>query len=454
VESTWLAFDLGATSWRAILGRERGGRLELEELARRANTPVAGPGGGLHWDLQAIRSGMLEVLGELAAARGQRPQSIGIDSWSIDYGLLDERGELLEAPRCYRDPRNLGMKRELAGRIGERELFRRTGLMAEDITTLCQLAAARRHTPQLLDRARRLLFIPDLLRCWLCGGAAATDFTLATTSQLYNLGAGTWDESLLAAVGLPARVLPEVRHGPQVLASLSPEAQAQTGLGPVPVTLGASHDTAAAFSSVPAHEHTAVLSSGTWSILGTHRPAARHLERIDPNRFGYEGNPDGTVRLITNIPGMWILERCLEVWRRSGLSLSYDRLVEGAAAAVAFAGRIDPWDPAFEAPEDMPEAIRSFCARCGQRAPRTPFETARAIFQGLARAYAAALGELEGITGRRFRRLQVIGGGSRNRLLNGFIAEQTGLQVVQGEAEATAVGNIRNQQKALRGPRA
>ena len=432
-----------------MLGREREGRLELEELAREANVPVPGPGGGLHWNLQAIRAGMLEVLGGLAA-RGIRPESIGIDSWSIDYGLLDERGELLERPRCYRDPRNLGMKRELAERIGERELFRRTGLMAEDITTLCQLAAARRDTPQLLDRARRLLFIPDLLRYWLCGGAAATDFTLATTSQLYNLVTGRWDESLAAAVSLPVQAMPEVRHGLQVLAPLSPEVQAQTGLGPVPVTLGASHDTAAAFSSVPADEGTAVLSSGTWSILGTHLPAPRHLEQIDPNRFGYEGNPDGTVRLITNIPGMWILERCLATWRDMGLSSSYDRLVEGAGEAGAFAGRIDPWDPAFEAPADMPEAIRRQCAARGQQEPRTPFETARAIFRGLAAAYAAALRELAGITGRRFRRLLVIGGGSRNRLLNGFIAGETGLEVVQGEAEATAAGNIRNQQKALR----
>jgi rhamnulokinase len=256
MEKSWLAFDLGATSWRAMLGRELEGRLELEEVDRRPNVPVPDAEGGLHWDLQAIRAGILQVLGRLAA-REIRPRSIGIDSWSIDYGLLDERGELLEAPRSYRDPRNLGMKREMAALIGERELFRRTGLMAEDITTLCQLAAARRHTPQLLDRARRLLFIPDLLRYWLCGGAAATDFTLATTSQLYNLGTGAWDESLLAAVGLAAGVLPEVRHGPQVLAPLSPEVQTQTGLGPVPVTLGASHDTAAAFWSVPADERTA-----------------------------------------------------------------------------------------------------------------------------------------------------------------------------------------------------
>ena len=449
MEKSWLAFDLGATSWRAMLGRERAGRLELEEIARRANTPVLGPGGGLHWDLQAIRTGMLEALAGLAA-RGVRPRSIGIDSWSIDYGLLDECGELLEAPRCYRDPRNLGMKRELAGRIGERELFRRTGLMAEDITTLCQLAAARRGTPELLDRARRLLFIPDLLRYWLCGGEAATDFTLATTSQLYNLAAGRWDPRLLAEVSVPAGILPEVRHGPQVLARLSQEVQSQTGQGPVPVTLGASHDTAAAFSSVPADEHTAVLSSGTWSILGTHLPAPRHLEEIDPNRFGYEGNPDGTVRLITNIPGMWLLERCLDAWRKEGLSLSYDRLVEGAAEAGAFTGRIDPLDPAFESPADMPEAIRRHCARTGQQEPCTPFQTARAIFQGLAAAYAGALRELAAITRRRFQRLLVIGGGSRNRLLNGLIAGQTGLEVLQGEAEATAVGNILNQQQALR----
>jgi rhamnulokinase len=345
------------------------------------------------------------------------------------------------------------MKQKVAERFGERELFRRTALMAEDITTLCQLAAARRNTPELLDRARQLLFIPDLLRYWLCGGACATDFTLATTSQLYNLGQRRWDEELAAAYSISASILPEVRHGPQVLAPLGPEVREQTGQSPVPVTLGASHDTAAAFSSVPVDEYTAVLSSGTWSILGTHLPEPARLEEIDPNRFGYEGNPDGTVRLIRNIPGMWLLERCLACWQEEGRVLGYDELVAGAAEAGTFASRIDPCDPSFEAPQDMPEAIRRHCAASGQREPMTPFETARAIFLGLAAAYADALRELAGITRRRFRSLLVIGGGSRNRLLNRLIAEHTGLEVIQGEAEATAVGNIRNQQKALQAER-
>jgi rhamnulokinase len=449
LELSYLAFDLGATSWRAILGRDRGERLELEELARRSNTPVRDQG-GLFWDITGILRGMHGVLRQLAQ-RGIHPSSIGIDSWSIDYGLLDESGTLLEAPRCYRDPRNIGMKAKVAQRVGSRELFRRTGLMAEDITTLCQLSAAREHAPAILDRAWRLLFIPDLLRSWLCGGAEATDFTLATTSQLFNLRSGRWDEQLPVMFGIPARILPEVRHGPQVLAPLSASVRELTGLGPVPVTLGASHDTAAAFSSVPADGQTAILSSGTWSILGIHLPEPLFSDAIDPNRFGHEGNPDGTVRLITNIPGMWILERCMEAWQAQRQPLTYAGLAEGARQAGGFPSRIDPCDPAFEAPPDMTIAIGGYCTKTGQPAPRTPFETARAIFLGLANAYSDALQELSRITGRRFRRLQVIGGGSRNRFLNQLISEQSGLEVIPGEVEATAVGNILNQKRALQG---
>ncbi len=442
-----LAFDLGASNWRAVLGWKEGASVRLEEVARRRNVPYEREG-GLFWDIQGIFQGMKEVLRELAG-RGIQPAAVGIDSWSIDYGLLDHRGGLLETPRSYRDRRNLGMRRIVAERFGARELFRRTALMHEDITTLCQLCAAREQTPELLEQAACLLFIPDLLRFWLCG-RRATDFTLATTSQLYDIHRRRWDGELLAGAGLPAGILPEVVPAPAVLAALSPEIRAETGAGAVPVTTGASHDTAAAFSTIAPEAGSAVLSSGSWSILGVHMERPEHLDAIDPERFGYEGNPDGTVRLVCNIPGMWILEQCRAAWQAAGTPVTYPEIVRGARDEAGFESRIDPYHPLLEAPREMPAAIAAYCREAGQRVPQTPFQTARAIFLGLAATCAASLREIEQITGQRVGVLHVIGGGSRNELLNELIAEAAGVEVRAGQAEATALGNILNQRRALR----
>jgi len=448
MQKVFLAFDLGATSWRAILGRRGPAGLALEEVHRGRHAPRESSG-GLFWDIQGIFDGMKGVLRNVAS-RGISPSCIGIDSWSVDYGLLDTNGALLEPPRCYRDPRNRGMAARIASLVGQRNLFARTGLIAEDITTLCQLAAARDMTPQLLKSASALLFIPDLLRYWLCG-KRATDFTLATTSQMYSIVVGGWDDGLLSRLGIPPVILPAILRGNSVLAPLARDVQAETGLGAVPISIGTSHDTAAAFSTQPADDESAILSSGTWSMLGIHMKRPLFLESIDPERFGYEGNPDGTVRLLCNIPGMYILEQCREGWQKEHGDLAYETLITGAEGIPSFSSRIDPYDPALALPGDIPKEIRRFCSRTGQQEPRTPFETARAIFLGLADTYARALGELQSISRRSLRRIIVIGGGSRNAFLNRLIQERTGIVVLPGEAEATAVGNILAQEEALAG---
>jgi rhamnulokinase len=240
-----------------------------------------------------------------------------------------------------------------------------------------------------------------------------------------------------------------VRTGHSVLSALHADRQRETGLGSVPVTIGASHDTAAAFMTQPPEEDGAILSSGTWSMLGVHLPRPVFPASIDPTRFGHEGNPDGTVRLLCNIPGMWILEQCMESWRRRGIDHSYETLARGAEECAAFTTRIDPYDPAFALPEDMPTAIRAHCIRTGQQEPRTPFETARSIFLGLAECYDAALRELSTLSGLSIRRVRVIGGGSRNLLLNALFQERSGVEVVRGQPEATALGNIMSQEMAL-----
>jgi rhamnulokinase len=439
---TFLAFDLGASSCRAVLGTEGGdGRVALEEISRLDNAPIA-RGDGLFWDIEGIWEWMVCAI---AAAAPRAPAAIGIDSWSVDYGLLGADGQLLEQPRCYRDVRNRGMSQKLAARIPLRELFLRNGLMAEDFTTLCQLIAAREGTPDLIDRARRLLFIPDLLRLRLCG-VEATDLTLATTSQMFDIRSGRWDGELLGALGLPSDILPTVIPSSSVLSVLERSVRNRTGAGPVPVVTGASHDTAAAFSTVPRRKGAAALSSGTWSILGIHMDAPVWSAGIDPLRIGYEGNTDGSVRLVANIPGMWIIEQCRTAWKSRGEDYDYRSLVSGARLSRCSTA-VDPYDPSFAAPPDMPEAVAAHLP-VGERAPS---DITRAVLLGLAGAYTRMVRELSAIAGERIESLTVMSGGSRNELLNEMIGERAGIRIEKGLVEATTVGNIMNQRTALAG---
>jgi len=441
-----LAFDLGASNWRAALAYQEGAGFRLEEIYREENSPIQ-RGNGLFWDIDRIFGGMKRVLCDVAR-RGAHISSIGIDSWSVDYGLLDEAGVLLEPPRCYRDPRTQGMTQELAARIGLETLFSRTTVLAEDLTTLCQLLAARKQTPAILERAARLLFIPDLLRYWLCG-QCATDFTLATTSQMYNLEQADWDEELLSRLDLPDRILPKVFGVGTMLGRLKPQLQRETGLGPVPIVTGASHDTAAAFLAAAAGDDSAILSSGTWSILGVNLPHTLPSAAIDPRRFGYEGNPDGSVRLVHNVPGMWLLDRCRTEWKGRGIERTYEELIEEARQCSGFASRIDPHWTGFLYPESMLEAIGSYMRETAQPEPRSPGEFTRAILSGLAESYARALDELRALTNRTLGCLIVVGGGAQNTLLNDLTASQANVVVSPGYIEATILGNVQNQVLAL-----
>jgi rhamnulokinase len=437
-----LAFDLGASSWRAALAFRNEAGVHVEDIYREENSPVERPE-GLFWDIDRIFNGIKRVLKEVARRRVLLA-SIGIDSWSVDYGLLDDTGTLLEPPRCYRDPRNRGMLEVLSSRIGLDELFSRTGALAEDITTLCQLLVAQRQTPSILERAANLLFIPDLLRYWLCG-QCATDFPLATTSQLYNLQQRAWDEELLARLGLPFRFLPKVMGAGTVLGRLSAQLQSETGLGPVPIITGASHDTAAAFLAASGNEESAILSSGTWSVLGVNLPQTLPAGKVDPQRFGYEGNPDGSLRLVHNIPGMWLLERCRTEWKRAGVECAYEALIEEAQKCGDFASRTDPYWAGFVYPESMLKAIREYMRETAQTQPQSPGEFTRAILLGLAESYARTLDELRAYTNKNLAHLIVVGGAAQNQLLNELTARRARVDVSSGCIEATLFGNVLNQ---------
>ena len=456
-QQIYLAFDLGASSGRAILGRVAdGGSVELEEVHRFANAPVT-TDAGVFWDINGLLESMLEAM-RTVAARGVAPLAIGVDTWGVDFALLDESGELLERPRSYREGRNAGMSRRIVERIGAERLLARTGSMHQDHASLCQLAAAAEHTPELLARARRLLFIPDLLCYWLCG-AVGTDCTFASTSQMYDVLRREWATDILSELSLPAEILPPVQTGPGVVGTLSEAAQARTGLGAVPVVSGAGHDTGAAFGicrgpDMPDPDDLVVISSGTWSILGVFVDAHLPGGALDPTRFGYEANPDGSLRIISNLTGGWLIEQCRNVWAGEGVDCSYEALISAAREAAGGARASAVLDTGWEGfmhPPDMPAAIAEHCRATDQPVPTTPGEFAQVIFVSLAESYARAIAELRAKTGRALRELYMIGGMSRNEYLNELTAERARVEVSVGPAEATAMGNIAVQVQAIEG---
>lgn len=443
-KSVYLAFDLGATSWRAVLGwYDENSEIQIKEVHREKNIPIKN-NSGVFWDIHRIFAGIIKVISELSS-KNIEVKSIGIDSWSVDYALLDAQGELLELPRCYRDPRNENMLEKLSRYVDIDTLFNSTKVLAEDITTLCQLMAAKENTQELLEQADCLLFVPDLLRYWLCG-KQVTDFTLATTSQLYNIQNKNWDYELLEQLRLPVDILPEIIHKPGIIGYLSDEIQKQTGMGGIPVVIGASHDTAAAFSIIDDRENTVVLSAGTWSILGVFVSGFQTADTIDYMHFGYEGNVDGSFRLVHNVPGMYLLEKCIDAWSTQKIDVTYEALIDEAREYNNIHSRLDPFWQGFNEPESMPDAIVEYCRSTSQTAPQTVGEYVRIIFESLAGAYAVAIDIMQRLTEKKLTKILIIGGASRNSLLNKLIGAATKLDVCTGNVEATSVGNIMNQQ--------
>ncbi len=437
-ESTVLAFDLGATSGRAILGRLSGGKLELSEIHRFPNDPVR-YNGELHWDMPRLWHEMQAGL-RLAAQSGQPLAGVGVDTWGVDYALLGESGILLENPYHYRDQRTQGMVEKACGVVGADRIYDVTGVQFMALNTLFQLYAASQRTPRLLALAESLLTIPDLLNYWLTG-VQVCEYTFATTTQFLDRRTGSWACGLLRDLGIPSHFLKPIVQPGSALGGLRPEL-AQAALKGAVVTAPACHDTGSAVAAVRTGGATAFLSSGTWSLLGTEIPEAIVSEASRRLNFTNEGGVGGTFRLLKNITGMWLLEECRKAWESSGGRHSYGELCDLASAEEPFRALIDPDDALFAAPEDMPRAIDAYCARTGQPAPRTPGAYTRTILESLALKYRWVLEQLGTIAGARFEQIRVIGGGCRNAVLNQFTADATGCRVLAGPVEATALGNI------------
>jgi rhamnulokinase len=442
VSETYLAFDLGAESGRAMLATLRGGALDLREVRRFANAPVR-LNGSMHWDVLRLWHDMGEAM---ASAAASRPASVGVDGWGVDYALIGERGNLLENPYHYRDARNEGMMEAVLERVSRDKIYAVTGIQFLQINTLFQLYAACRLTPMVIDAARTLVTVPDLLNFWL-SGRVCSEYTIATTTQFVEARTRTWATRLLEEIGLPTRLLPEMVQAGSIIGTV--RADAVPALAGTPVVVPACHDTGSAVASVYAGGTTAFISSGTWSLLGTELDAPVISAKARDLNFTNEGGVCGTTRLLKNIGGLWLLQACRRSWAANGQTIEYDALLSSAADdRLSFTSLIDPDCHAFLNPSDMPGEIARFCRQTSQREPVGPGAYARAILESLALKYRVVLESLEEITGRRFDSIRIVGGGSRNRLLNQFTADATGRTVIAGPVEATALGNVAMQMVA------
>ena len=423
-----------------------GTRLEISEVNRFPNDPVK-KAESWHWDLDRLFAGIKQGIALAIKQYGHAVVSVGVDTWGVDYGLLDTQGKLLDVPFQYRDKRTQGMQEEACRRMPGREIYERTGIQFMFFNTLFQLLAEAK-SPQI-EKAGRLLFMPDLVN-YLLTGVAVNERSIASTSQLLNPSSQTWDHELIKAMGLPERIFSKLVDAGTVLGELQASVAAETGAKNVRVIVPASHDTASAVVGVPAQEPEPVfLSSGTWSIIGRELSRPVISDASFQATFSNEGGVFGTTRFLKNIAGMWLLQECKRAWDAAGKSISYDELVNRAQAATPFASFIDPDANDFQAPPDMPAAIAAFCQRTDQAVPTDPGAFTRIILESLALKYRMMKELLARVTGKPIDRIYIVGGGSRNQILNQFTADALNCRVMAGPVEATSTGNIVMQLFAL-----
>lgn len=436
----YLAFDLGASGGKAVLGTLEGQRLTLEGVYRFPNGPTQ-ICGRLHWNVVGLFHEVVAGLSR-AAERAPRLDGIGIDTWGVDYALLSASGELLGLPYHYRDARTAGMMEEAFRHVPRAEIYRATGIQFMALNTVYQLMAASRREPELLESAARLLFMPDLLHYWLTG-VAQSEYTIASTSQLFRADGTGWASELIEALGLPRHIFPPVVPPGTFVGPLLDEVRASAALEPTTVIAPACHDTAVAVAAVPAsRENWAYLSSGTWSLLGVELDRPICSAAALAHNFTNEGGIAGTRRFLTNAAGLWLVQECRRAWTHGDDAPDYSELADMAARAPALRCLVDPDDPCFAAPGDMPSRIREYCGRTGQSPPDNRGAIVRCVLDSLALKYAHNLRVIEEVTGRAVEVVHVVGGGARNELLCQLTADALERPVVTGPAEAAAVGNV------------
>ena len=443
-----LGIDLGASSGRAMLGTLEGKKLTIREIHRFLNEPVT-LCGRFVWDMPRLFHEIKQALLKLSKS-GETVDAIGIDTWGVDFGLLDKNGHLLSLPVHYRDARTNGIPEKVRAIIPDEELFARTGIAFNSFNTLYQLYAMKEEGDPALESAQDLLFLPDLLAYFLTG-KKGTEYTIASTSQLLDPFKRDWDRELMEKLGIPAHIFGEVKLPGTVRGTLLPEIAKECGVAEIPVIAIGGHDTASAVAAVPAQEKDfAYISSGTWSLLGAEVQKPLCTEGVMKANYTNEGGVDGSIRLLKNIMGLWIIQECKREWDRRGSETSFGELVELSMQAPAFKAILDVDDACFLAPGDMPARIQAYCAKSGQPVPEGKGEISRVIYESLALKYRWAIERLEeDMLKKPIEALHIVGGGSKNALLNRFTAEAIKRPVIAGPDEGTIIGNLLVQAQAL-----
>ena len=448
-KDTWhfFAFDLGATSGRSMLGVLQNGKIELRELTRFPNKIIRIQD-KYYWDIFALYESLKEGL-ITAASQNIEIDAIGIDTWGVDFVYTGEDGSLLSMPRSYRDPYTVGVPEAYFKLIPRNTVYNYTGIQVMNINSLYQLYAAKREKFSAFEAAAGVLFMPDALS-YLLTGRKVCEYTIASTSQLLNPRTKTIERKLLDVMGVdPTIIQPLVMPG-TVIGNLTENIANECGLSLIPVVAVAGHDTASAVAAVPAeNENFAYLSSGTWSLMGIEVQKPIITDETCELNFTNEGGVEGTIRFLKNITGMWLLEQCRKEWEAAGQKYTYSEIVELSASVAGFRFVIDPDHLSFANPESMTRAIAGYCAENNQEIPASPAEFIRCIFDSLALKYKNVLSDLQKIAPFPIERLHVIGGGSQNKFLNQLTANATGLPVIAGPSEATALGNVMMQAKGL-----
>jgi len=442
----FFAVDLGATSGRTIIGKLWNDKVELDELTRFDN-PLIEVGGFFYWDIFGLYN---EIIKGLKKVKEQNIeiQSIGIDTWGVDFVCVGKDGQLLRNPLSYRDPHTMGMmEKYFENVVPKEEVYRKTGIQFMNFNSLFQIYTMQQMGNSALEEAEKILFMPDAL-IYLLTGKAVCEYTIASTSEMLNPVTKDLDEDLIQSVGLKREQFGKMTTPSTVIGTLTPEIQKQTGLGAIPVIAVAGHDTASAVASVPAkNKHFAYLSSGTWSLMGIETPEAIINDKSYELNFTNEGGIEGTTRFLKNICGMWIYERCRQEWPEAK-NLSHTDLQKEAMEIEENHSFINPDDPVFANPDSMVEAIQTYCKEHGESVPEGHAAICRCIFDSLAQRYRQVFGWLKEFAPFDINVLHIIGGGSKNGFLNQLTADACGVTVLAGPQEGTALGNIMLQAKA------
>ena len=443
----FLAFDLGASSGRAILGTLENSRLTLHEVHRFKNEMTC-IHGSYFWNIYHLFDELKKGLKKCITQLNIKPDSIGIDTWGVDYALVMADGRLCGLPFAYRDHRTDSAMDAFFNIMPKQDTYNLSGIQFMQFNTLFQLFSSVNGNDPALQVADKLLFTPDVLN-YLFTGVGKNEYTIASTSQLLKPGKPEWEKKLFDAAGIPVKLAGEIIMPGTVLGNVLPEIDEQTGCGSIPCIAVASHDTASAVVSVPADgDNWAFLSSGTWSLLGIETATPVISEKSHEMNFTNEGGAEHTTRFLKNIMGMWLIQECKRIWDREQ-ELSWQEIVTLSNDAEPFKCLIDPDSSSFLNPGNMPQAIQEFCRNSNQPVPESKGEIARCIYDSLALKYKYTIWQIEEVTGKKIEKLHVIGGGAHNTMLNQLTAEATGLPVVTGPTEATAIGNLMMQAKAL-----